>query len=108
MLVVAVLLATGGFDPAKITQRYGSEYDQFYQTAEDAFSQTRYRRSAGNGNAKFIFLNYIFMSFKTQLKSIVVCIVGFCFGMMIYNWIDRVELYFLINSSKHRVCKKHD
>jgi len=48
VLVVAVLLITGGFDPAKITQRYGSEYDQFYQTAEAAFSQTRYRRSAGN------------------------------------------------------------
>ena len=57
VLVVAVLLATGGFDPAKITQRYGSEYDQFYQTAEDAFSQTRYRRSAGNGKAEFSFLN---------------------------------------------------
>merc|ERR1711990_866902 len=40
VLVVAVLLATGGFDPAKITQRYGSEYDQF--------SQTRYRRFAEN------------------------------------------------------------
>ena len=61
VLVVAVLLATGGFDPAKITQRYGSEYDQFYQTAEDAFSQTRYRRSAGNGKAEFSFLNYLCM-----------------------------------------------
>merc|ERR1711935_829805 len=48
VLVVAVLLLTGGFSPAKIAQRYGNEYDQFYQTAEDAFSQTRYRRSAGN------------------------------------------------------------
>jgi hypothetical protein len=83
VLVVVALIATGGFDPAKITQRYGSEYDQFYQTAEDAFSQTRYRRSAGNGKAKFIFIDYIFMSFKTQLKSID-CIVRYCFCMIIY------------------------
>ena len=55
VLVVVALIATGGFDPAKITKRYGSEYDQFYQTAEDAFSQTRYRRSAGNGKAEFFF-----------------------------------------------------
>ena len=83
VLVVVALIATGGFDPAKITQRYGSEYDQFYQTAEDAFSQTRYRRSAGNGKAEFLFLNYICLSYKTQLKSIV-CIVRYCFGMIIY------------------------
>merc|ERR1739838_420685 len=48
LLAAAVLFASGSFSPAKIAQRYGSEYDQFYQTAEDAFSQTRYRRSAGN------------------------------------------------------------
>ena len=83
VLAVAVLVLTGSFSPAVIAQRYGNEYDQFYQTAEDAFSQTRYRRSAGNGKAEFLFLDYIFMSSKTQLKSIV-CIVGFCFGMMIY------------------------
>ena len=63
VLVVVALLVNGGFDPAKITQRYGSEYDQFYQTAEDAFSQTRYRRSAGNGKATFLFLNCLFIMY---------------------------------------------
>ena len=81
VLALAALIATGSFSPAVIAQRYGNEYDQFYQTAEDAFSQTRYRRSVGNGKAEFLFSNYI--SFKTQLKSID-CIVGFCFSMMIY------------------------
>ena len=59
VLAIAVVALTGGFSPAKIAQRYGSEYDQFYQTAEDAFSQTRYRRSAGNGKATFLFSNCI-------------------------------------------------
>ena len=59
VLAAAVLFASGAFSPAIIAQRYGSEYDQFYQTAEDAFSQTRYRRSAGNGKATFLFLNCI-------------------------------------------------
>jgi hypothetical protein len=59
VIAAAALVASGGFSPAKIAQRYGNEYDQFYQTAEDAFSQTRYRRSAGNGKADFLFLNYI-------------------------------------------------
>ena len=83
VLALAAIAVTGGFSPAKIAQRYGNEYDQFYQTAEDAFSQTRYRRSAGNGKAEFLFLNYICLSYKTQLKSIV-CIVRYCFGMIIY------------------------
>jgi len=48
VLAIAALAATGSFSAANIAQRYGTEYDQFYQTAEDAFSQTRYRRSAGN------------------------------------------------------------
>jgi hypothetical protein len=61
VIAAAALVASGGFSPAKIAQRYGSEYDQFYQTAEDAFSQTRYRRSAGNGKAEFLFLNYTCM-----------------------------------------------
>ena len=83
VLALAAIAVTGGFSPHKIAQRYGNEYDQFYQTAEDAFSQTRYRRSAGNGKAEFLFLNYICLSYKTQLKSIV-CIVRYCFGMIIY------------------------
>ena len=59
LLAVAALIATGGFSAATIAQRYGNEYDQFYQTAEDAFSQTRYRRSVGNGKAEFLFSDYI-------------------------------------------------
>merc|ERR1711971_822439 len=34
VLAIAVIAIQGGFSPAKIAQRYGSEYDQFYQTAE--------------------------------------------------------------------------
>ena len=113
-LALAALIASGGFSAAKIAQRYGNEYDQFYQTAEEAFSQTRYRRSAGNGKAEFLFLNSI-SSLKLLFKKSIVYLVGFCFDMMIYiligsttNWIDRDELYFPINSKKNRVCKKHD
>jgi len=47
VLAVAALISTGSFSPAKIVQRYGQEYNQFYDTV-DAYSQNRYRRSAAN------------------------------------------------------------
>ena len=54
VLAVAALVASGSFSPAKIVQRYGQEYNQFYDTV-DAYSQNRYRRSAANGKADFLF-----------------------------------------------------
>lgn len=56
VLAVAALVASGSFSPAKIVQRYGQEYNQFYDTV-DAYSQNRYRRSAANGKADFILFN---------------------------------------------------
>jgi len=47
VLAVAALVASGGFSPATIAQRYSQEYNQFYDTV-DAYSQNRYRRSAAN------------------------------------------------------------
>ena len=58
VLAVAALVASGSFSPAKIVQRYGQEYNQFYDTV-DAYSQNRYRRSAANGKANFLSFNAI-------------------------------------------------
>ena len=55
VLAVAALVASGSFSPAKIVQRYGQEYNQFYDTV-DAYSQNRYRRSAANGKADFYYI----------------------------------------------------
>ena len=66
VLAVAALVASGSFSPAKIVQRYGQEYNQFYDTV-DAYSQNRYRRSAANGKADFILFNFISSYFKTTV-----------------------------------------
>ena len=66
VLAVAALVASGSFSPAKIVQRYGQEYNQFYDTV-DAYSQNRYRRSAANGKADFLLSNSILPYFKTTL-----------------------------------------
>ena len=62
VLGFVALLATGSFSPAKIVQRYGQEYNQFYDTV-DAYSQNRYRRSAANGKADFVLFNSILLYF---------------------------------------------
>ena len=62
VLAVAALVASGSFSPAKIVQRYGQEYNQFYDTV-DAYSQNRYRRSAANGKADFVLFNSILLYF---------------------------------------------
>ena len=54
VLAVAALVASGSFSPAKIVQRYGQEYNQFYDTV-DAYSQNRYRRSAANGKVDLFY-----------------------------------------------------
>ena len=53
VLAIAALVSTGSFSPAKIVQRYGQEYQDFYGYAYDQQDQTRYRRSANNGNVTF-------------------------------------------------------
>ena len=53
VLAIAALVSTGSFSPAKIVQRYGQEYHDFYGYAYDQQDQTRYRRSANNGNVTF-------------------------------------------------------
>ena len=63
VLAVAALVASGSFSPAKIVQRYGQEYNQFYDTV-DAYSQNRYRRSAANGKADFLLSISILPYFK--------------------------------------------
>ena len=65
VLAVAALVASGSFSPAKIVQRYGQEYNQFYDTV-DAYSQNRYRRSAANGKADFLII--IFFPYFLTLK----------------------------------------
>ena len=70
VLAVAALVASGSFSPAKIVQRYGQEYNQFYDTV-DAYSQNRYRRSAANGKADFLLLSFnsILPYFKTNCMN---------------------------------------
>ena len=76
VLAVAALVASGSFSPAKIVQRYGQEYNQFYDTV-DAYSQNRYRRSAANGKANFLLFNAMYGSiisyFKTTLYECLSC-----------------------------------
>ena len=66
VIAIAALVTSGGFSPAKIVQRYGQEYNQFYDTV-DAYSQNRYRRSAANGKADFLLSNSMFPYFKSML-----------------------------------------
>ena len=68
VLAVAALVASGSFSPAKIVQRYGQEYNQFYDTV-DAYSQNRYRRSAANGKADILLFNSLLSYFKITLDD---------------------------------------
>ena len=66
VLAIGALVASGSFSPAKIVQRYGQEYNQFYDTV-DAYSLNRYRRSATNGKVDFLSFDSILSYFKTTL-----------------------------------------
>ena len=68
VLAVLALVASGSFSPAKIVQRYGQEYNQFYDTV-DAYSQNRYRRSAANGKANFLLFNAMYGSIISYFKT---------------------------------------
>ena len=87
VLAVAALVASGSFSPAKIVQRYGQEYNQFYDTV-DAYSQNRYRRSAANGKADFLLLNSILPYLKTTMYE-------FLFILLFFN-----ITYFLVKLYK--------
>ena len=77
VLAVAALVASGSFSPAKIVQRYGQEYNQFYDTV-DAYSQNRYRRSAANGKVD-LFYHSIPYFLILKLLCMNVYLVGRCF-----------------------------
>ena len=57
VLAIALLVLSGSFSPAKIAQRYGQNYQDFYDRYSEDYSDTRYRRSANNGNVIFRLYN---------------------------------------------------
>ena len=86
VLAVAALVASGSFSPAKIVQRYGQEYNQFYDTV-DAYSQNRYRRSAANGKADFFYyllFNSILPYFKTTLYEFLFILLVVALTLLIF------------------------
>ena len=96
VLAVAALVASGSFSPAKIVQRYGQEYNQFYDTV-DAYSQNRYRRSAANGKADFLLFNSIHTSLFTTT------VYDFLFILLIVALTVLIFRFFCTNRKKQKV-----
>ena len=88
VLAVAALVASGSFSPAKIVQRYGQEYNQFYDTV-DAYSQNRYRRSAANGKADFLLSSFLLFNsilpyFKTTFYEFLFILLVVALTLLIF------------------------
>ena len=64
VIVAMIALGGGGLFSKSSSQRFAQEpYQEELYNAEETEFQTRYRRSAGNGKATFLFLNYFFNYF---------------------------------------------